>query len=118
MAGGDGEDSATLEQRAAMKGPTTLVPGVGTKDPTAPEPGAGMKDPAAETSVEMDFTAARPSVGLQSRTPKLVRILAPSVGMTTVAPRAAIRIEATRACTAAAFTKVVLTQVASAAAVD
>jgi hypothetical protein len=52
-------------------------------------------------------------VGLQSRTPKLVRILAPSVDMTTVAPRAAIRIEATRACMAAAFT-----EVASAAAID
>ena len=60
-----------------------------------------------------EFTAARLGVGLQSRTPKLVRILAPSVGMTTVAPRAAIRIEATRACTVAAFT-----EVASAAAID
>jgi hypothetical protein len=40
------------------------------------------------------------------------------VGMTTVAPRAAIRIEATRACTVVAFTKVVFTQVASVAVVD
>jgi hypothetical protein len=77
-----------------------------------------MEDPAAETFVATEFTVARPNVGLQSRTPKLVRILAPSVGMTTVAPRAAIRIGATRACTVVAFTQVVFTQVASAAAVD
>jgi hypothetical protein len=101
-----------------MTDSTTLVPVVGMKDPTAPGLGAGMKDPAAETFVATEFTAARPSMGLQSRTPKLVRILAPSAGMSTVVPRAAIRIEATRACTVVAFTKVVFTQVASAAAVD
>jgi hypothetical protein len=111
MAGG--KDFTTLERHTTIKDSTTLVPVGSMKDPTAPGPGAGMKDPAAETFVATEFTAAWPSVGLQSRTPKLVRILAPSVGMTTVAPRAAIRIEATRACTAAAFT-----EVASAAAVD
>jgi Protein of unknown function (DUF3300) len=107
------KDSMILERHAAMKESTALVPVVGMKDPTAPGLGAGTKDRAAETFVATEFTAARPSVGLQSRAPELVRILAPSVGMTTVAPRAAIRIEATRACTAAAFTKV-----ASAAAVN
>jgi hypothetical protein len=95
------KDSTILERHAAIKDSTTLVRVV------------GMKDPAGETFVAAEFTAARLSVGLQSRTPKLVRILAPSVGMTTVAPRAAIRIEATRACTVAAFT-----EVASAAAID
>jgi hypothetical protein len=79
---------------------------------------AGMKDPAAETSVAMDFTVVRPSVGLQSRTPKLARIPARLEGTTTVAPRAATRIAVTRACTAAVFMKVVFTQVALAAAVD
>jgi hypothetical protein len=102
-----------LERHAAIKESTTLVPVEGMKDPTAPELNADMKDPAAGTFAATEFTAARPSVGLQSRTPKLVRILAPSVGMTTVAPRAAIRIEATRACMVAAFT-----EVASAAAID
>jgi len=103
---------------AVTKDSTTLVRVVAMKDPTAPGLGAGMKDPAAETFVATEFTAARPSVGLQGRTPKLVRVLASSVGMTTVAPRAAIRIEATRACTVVAFTKVVFTQVASVAVVD
>jgi hypothetical protein len=99
-----------------MKGLTTLVPGVGTKDPTAPELGAGMKDPAAETSVAMDFTVARPSVGLQSRTPKLARIPARLEAMTTVARPAATRTTVTRACTAAAFMEAVFMQVALAAA--
>jgi hypothetical protein len=107
------KDSTTLERHAGMTDSTTLVPVVGMKDPTAPRLGAGMKDPTAETFVATEFTAARLSMRLQSRTAKLVRILAPSVGMTTVVPRAAIRIEATRACTL-----VVFTQVASAAAVD
>ena len=95
------KDSTILGRHAAIKDSTTLVRVV------------GMKDPAAETFVATEFTAARPSVGLQGRTPKLVRVLASSVGMTTVAPRAAIRIEATRACAAAAFTGE-----ASAAAID
>jgi hypothetical protein len=117
--GEDGEDSATLELRADMKGSTTLVPRVGMKDPTAPELSAGMEDPAAETSVAMDFTAARPSVGLQSRTPKLARIPARLEGMTTVARPTATRTAATRACTAAAvFMRVVFTEEALAAAVD
>ena len=107
------KDSTILERHAAMKESTTLVPVEGMRDPTAPELNAGIKDPAAETFAATEFTAARPSVGLQSRTPKLVRILAPSVGMTTVVPRAVFRIEATRACMAAA-----LTEVASAAAID
>ena len=107
-----------MEPHAAMKGPATLVPGVGMRDPTASELGAEMKDRAAETSVEMDFTVARPSAGLQSRTPKLARIPARLEGTTTVAPRAATRIAVTRACTAAVFMKVVFTQVALAAAVD
>jgi hypothetical protein len=111
-------NAVSEEQRGAMKRPTTQVPGVGTKDPTAPKLGAGMKDPAAATSVAVDFTVAPPSVGLQNRTPKLARIPARLEGTTTVAPRAATGIAVTRACTAAAFMKVVFTQVAVAAAVD
>ena len=110
MAGG--RDSTTLERHTTIKDSATLVPVVDMKEPTVPGLGAGMKDPA-ETFVATEFTAARPSAGLQSRAPKLVRILAPSVGMTTEALRAAIRTEATRAYTAAAFT-----EAAWAAAVD
>jgi hypothetical protein len=77
-----------------------------------------MKDPAAETSVVADFTVGRPSVGLQSRTPKLARIPARLEGTTTAAPRAATRIAVTRACTAAVFMKVVFTQAALVDAVD
>jgi hypothetical protein len=87
-----------------MKGPTTLVPGVGSKDP------------AAETSVAMDFTVARPSVDLQSRTPKLARIPERLEAMTTVARPVAPRTAVTRACTAAAFMEAVFTEVALAAA--
>ena len=110
--GGDGEVFAILEQRAAMKGPTTMVLGVGMKDPAAPRLVAVMKGPAAETSVAVGFTAARPGVGLQSRTPERARIPARLEAMTTVARRAARRTAVTRACTAAAleadFTEVAL----------
>jgi len=107
-AGGDGEESAILEQRAAMKGPTTLVPGAGMKDRTSPKLVAVPNDPATETSVAMDFAVARPSVGLHSRTPKLARIPARLEAMTTVARPAAPRTAVTRACTAAVFTQAAL----------
>jgi hypothetical protein len=78
------------------------------KDLTAPELAAGMKDSAAETSVAMDFTVARPSVGRQSRTLKLARIPARLEAMTTVARPAAPRTAVTRACTVAVFMQVAL----------
>jgi hypothetical protein len=83
---------------------------------TAPKLGAGMKDPAAEMSVAVDFTVARPSVDRQGLTPKLARIPARLEAMTTVAGPAAPRTAVTRACIAAAFMEAVLTQVALAAA--
>jgi hypothetical protein len=99
---GDIKDSTTLEQRADMKAPTV------------PELGADMKDHAAQTPVVMDFTR----VGLQSRTPKPARILAPLEGTTMGATRAATRIGVPRACTAGVFMGAVFTEVAPAAAVD
>src|SRR5580658_10933069 len=81
------EDSMTMELRADIKGSTTLVASVATttlaasvamKDPAALKLRAGRQDLAAATPVTTDLTAVRPSVGLQSRTPKPVaRILAP-----------------------------------------
>lgn len=90
-----------MELRGNMQGSTTLVASVVTKDRAAPEFGAGRKDPGAET-VGTDFTAARPSVDLQSRTPP-ARILAPLADTSMGAPRAATRIGVPRACMAAAF---------------
>ena len=83
------KDSTTLELRADMKAPTVSVLGAGSKDP-------------AETSMATDFTAVRLSVGLQSRTPRQARILAPLEGTTMGARRAATRIGDPRACTAGA----------------
>jgi hypothetical protein len=119
MAGmGDIKDSTTLELRADMKGSATLVAIVGMKDPAAPELSAGRKDSAAETPVTTDFTVARPSAGLQSRTPKPARILVPLEGTTMGATRAATRIGVPRACTAGVLMGAVFTEVAPAAAVD
>jgi hypothetical protein len=119
MAGMGGiKDSTTLELRADMKGSATLVASVGMKDPAAPELSAGRNDSAAETPVTTDFTVVRPSVGLQSRTPKPARILAPLEGTTMGAPRAATRIGVPRACTAGVFMGADFTVVAPAAAVD
>jgi hypothetical protein len=86
------------------------------KDRTAPKLVAVMKDPGAGTSAAMDFTAARLSVGLQNRTPKLAGIPARLEAMTTVARPAALRTAVTPACTAAAFMEAVFTEVALAAA--
>jgi hypothetical protein len=90
----------------------------GIKDSTTLELRAGRNDSAAETPVTTDFTVVRPSVGLQSRTPKPARILAPLEGTTMGAPRAATRIGVPRACTAGVFMGADFTEVAPAAAVD
>ena len=118
MAGrGDIEESTTLEARVDMKGPTTPVASMGMTGLAAPERSAERKDPAAETTVTTDFTAVR-CAGLQSRTPKLARILARLVGTTMGALRAATRIGAPQACTAGASREAVFMEAALAAAVD
>ena len=108
------KDSTTLGLRADMKGSITPAVSVGMKDRAAPELGVERKDPALETSVTTDFDAARPSVGLQSRTRKPASIPALLVGTTTEAPRVATQIGAPRACTAAALVEAVFTEVAAA----
>jgi hypothetical protein len=108
------KDSTTLGLRAHMKGSITPVASVGMKDRVAPELAPEGKDPVPETSVTTGFAAARPSVGLQRRTPKPASIPALLVGTTTVAPRAATRIGVSRACTAAALVEAVFTEVAAA----
>ena len=100
---------------AATKDSTTLERRMGMTDFTTLENGGDTKNPAAEASAAK---AAKTTTDMQSRTPSPACIRAPLVGTTMAAPPATTRIVVTRACTVGAFTKVVFTQAASAAAVD
>ena len=107
------KDSTTLELHADIKDSTTLVANGDMKVPAASELVAEMKGRALETSIATNFTAARPSVALRSRTHSLGCIPAPLVDTTTVGPRGATRIVAPRAYTVAALVEAVFTEVAA-----